>query len=88
MSGAVFVLKGGAEGENRTPTGSLPADFESATSTIPSHRHCMGYYSTSRRIFQEESYDLAPLPFSPLESGATRCVGGVFTAKAGRELCL
>lgn len=33
VSGAVFVLKGGAEGENRTPTGSLPADFESATST-------------------------------------------------------
>ena len=32
------VISGGAGGGTRTHTESPPADFESATSTIPSHR--------------------------------------------------
>ena len=42
------VISGGAGGGTRTHTESPPADFESATSTIPSHQQNFGGTSQTR----------------------------------------
>ena len=50
------VTEDGAGGGTRTHTESPPADFESATSTIPSHRHILSRNSqNSHRREQGEN---------------------------------
>ena len=50
------VSEDGAGGGTRTHTVSPPADFESATSTIPSHRHIVEKYISSTAKFQVFSF--------------------------------
>ena len=52
------VSEDGAGGGTRTHTVSPPADFESATSTIPSHRHTVKKYISSTAKFQVFSFSI------------------------------
>ena len=57
----------GAGGGTRTHTVLLPADFESATSTIPSHRRTDSEYITESGKFQEKFIEFSP---AVLEKGS------------------
>ena len=61
------VISGGAGGGTRTHTESPPADFESATSTIPSHRRTSSEYITEGGKFQEKFIEFSP---AVLEKGS------------------
>ena len=63
------VSEDGAGGGTRTHTMSPSADFESATSTIPSHRHAVEKYISFEAKYQvfccDFSYPLSAVPVQP-----------------------
>ena len=63
----------GAGDRTRTGTLSPAEDFESSTSTIPSHRHLPGYYILCGAKYQEEN---VRLPWTQTGKSADfNCIG-------------
>ena len=64
----ILIINLGAGGGTRTHTMSPSADFESATSTIPSHRHAVEKYISFEAKYQVFCCDFSyPLPAVPVQ---------------------
>ena len=83
------LLRRGAGGGTRTHTESPPADFESATSTIPSHRHLLNHDTMPAAGMQGEIPRPREAGCRPRGAGAAVSVyrdgQGDFPKKTGRK---